>query len=327
MLEHVLTANHTDSLLYLPLADATVITFLSPALAGYACYLLFKEPFTRIEQIASMVSLLGVILIARPTSFFHLGNSNSGPHSPPGAPNITSTVADHGYHFPTPTSAQRLSAIAISLLGVAGSACVFTTLRWIGHRAHPLISVNYFAIWCTLVSFAALSIGSHIPPPLGSADLHLAFPVSLKQWGMLFFLGTCGFIMQFMMTAGLSHEKSNRATNMVYTNMLFALLFDRWVFGTVPGVWSLLGSGLILGSAIYVALQKGLAGDGRGVGREVEVGLLSDEDTAMLGDVDGFGDDEGDGEGQSVPLMEINVRDHDEERGQSVADGENNHQL
>ena len=128
--------------------------------------------------------------------------------------------------------------------------------------------------------------------------------------------------MQFMMTAGLSHEKSNRATNMVYTNMLFALLFDRWVFGTVPGVWSLLGSGLILGSAIYVAVQKGVAGDGvgRGVGREAEVGLLEDEERAMLGDVDGDDD-----EGQSMPLMVINVGDHDEESGQSVADGENNH--
>ena len=127
--------------------------------------------------------------------------------------------------------------------------------------------------------------------------------------------------MQFMMTAGLSHEKSNRATNMVYTNMLFALLFDRWVFGTVPGVWSLLGSGLILGSAIYVAVQKDVAGDGRGVGQEVEVGLLEDEERAMPGDVDG------DGEGQSMPLMAIGVGDHNEERDQSVADRENNHQT
>jgi drug/metabolite transporter (DMT)-like permease len=261
-----------------------------------------------------MVSLLGVILIARPTSFFHLGTSNQGPHSPPG-PTNTTTAADHGYNFPAPTSAQRLSAIAVSLLGVAGAACVYTTLRWIGHRAHPLISVNYFAIWCTLVSSIALSIGSHVPPPLGSPHLRFAFPASLKQWGMLFFLGTCGFIMQFMMTAGLSHEKSNRATNMVYTNMLFALLFDRWVFGTVPGVWSLLGSGLILGSAIYVAVQKGVARDGRAVGQEAEVGLLEDEERAMSGDVDSVGGDEGDSEGQSMPLMEINVGDHDEERG------------
>lgn len=129
--------------------------------------------------------------------------------------------------------------------------------------------------------------------------------------------------MQFMITAGLSHEKSNRATNMVYTNMLFALLFDRWVFGTIPGVWSLLGSGLILGSAIYVALQKG-SEDGRGSGQEADMGLLSDEERAMVNEFGSVVDSDGGGESQGLQLMEINVWDHDEEREQSVAYGENN---
>ena len=62
--------------------------------------------------------------------------------------------------------------------------------------------------------------------------------------------------MQFLLSAGLQHEKSSRATNMVYTQMLFALIFDKVVFGTNPSLLSLLGSSMILGSAIYVALQK-----------------------------------------------------------------------
>jgi hypothetical protein len=43
---------------------------------------------------------------------------------------------------------------------------------------------------------------------------------------------------------------------MVYTQMFFALGFDKLVFGTTPGFLSIIGSGLILGSAIYVAVQK-----------------------------------------------------------------------
>lgn len=38
--------------------------------------------------------------------------------------------------------------------------------------------------------------------------------------------------------------------------MLFALLFDKLVFGTNPTVLSFMGSLLILGSALYVATQK-----------------------------------------------------------------------
>jgi hypothetical protein len=67
---------------------------------------------------------------------------------------------------------------------------------------------------------------------------------------------------------------------MVYTQMLFALTFDKLVFGTTPGFLSILGSSLILGSAIYVAMHKEPAkkadADDRGPAtREEESGLMS----------------------------------------------------
>lgn len=43
---------------------------------------------------------------------------------------------------------------------------------------------------------------------------------------------------------------------MVYMQMLFALAFDKLVWGTTPGVLSITGSSLILGSAIYVAMHR-----------------------------------------------------------------------
>jgi hypothetical protein len=111
---------------------------------------------------------------------------------------------------------------------------------------------------------------------------------------MLLFLGVCGFVMQFMLTKGLAvggRGEGGRATNMIYTNMLFALGLDKFVFGMSPGWWSLAGSGLILGSAIFVAVGKGNSTEGvqgeRGRGdeelgliggNEVEMGLASEEE-------------------------------------------------
>jgi hypothetical protein len=43
---------------------------------------------------------------------------------------------------------------------------------------------------------------------------------------------------------------------MVYMQMLFALAFDKLVWGTTPGALSITGSSLILGSAIYVAIHR-----------------------------------------------------------------------
>ncbi|KAF1960132.1 hypothetical protein CC80DRAFT_438668 [Byssothecium circinans] len=244
------------SLLYLPLSDATVITFLAPSLACWACSFLINEPFTRMEQIAACVSLFGVVLIARPISLFSFLTHNNDPVPPASGdenfiPTPANTTADVPHRFAADydsvTPAQRAAAVGIAMLGVFGAAGAYTTIRWIGKRAHPLLSVNYFAIWCTFVS----TVMMFALPGVG-----FLLPTNLKDWTYLIFLGICGFVMQFLLAAGLQYEKSSRATNMVYCQMLFALTFDKLVFGTTPSALSIVGSSLILGSAMYVAMHR-----------------------------------------------------------------------
>jgi drug/metabolite transporter (DMT)-like permease len=181
--------------MYLPLADATVITFLSPSLACWACSYFINEPFTRMEQIAAYISLFGVVLIARPVSLLTaLSHSNepvppatgssSGDFMPT---NMTADPSDHlAAMINNVTPAQRGVAVGIAMLGVLGSAGAYTTLRWIGQRAHPLISVNYFATWCTIVSVVAM---------LALPNVGFLLPRYLKDWCYLLFLGICGFVM------------------------------------------------------------------------------------------------------------------------------------
>ncbi|KAF2833407.1 hypothetical protein CC86DRAFT_365319 [Ophiobolus disseminans] len=275
------------SLQYLPLADATVITFLAPSLACWACSFLINEPFTRMEQIAAYVSLFGVILIARPVSLFAslshsdetaIGDGISAPSN--------TTTADPGrlaaeHDSVTPT--QRATAVGFALLGVLGAAGAYTTIRWIGKRAHPLISVNYFATWCTIVSVVAM----FTVPAVG-----FLLPRYLTDWCYLIFLGICGFVMQFLLAAGLQYEKSSRATNMVYVQMLFALTFDKLVWGTTPGALSIIGSSLILGSAIYVAMHR----EDPNKLKEREIGDGDEERGLMMADIDMHRSDGGDDE-------------------------------
>jgi hypothetical protein len=53
--------------------------------------------------------------------------------------------------------------------------------------------------------------------------------------------------------------------------MLFALGFDKLIFGHSPSVLSILGSSLILGSAIVVALQKNSVAPTKSEGEESAV--------------------------------------------------------
>lgn len=235
------------SMAYIPLADATVITFLAPGVAGMICYFVLKEPFTRLEQLATLIALGGVVLIAKPVALFS---------HPAGGETTTDDPSDGGAsggeHEATPE--ERLVAVGVALLGVLGAAGAFTTLRAIGKRAHPLISVNYFGIISTIISASALVLG----PALGvdQPALRWVTPSSAKQWLLLLPLGIMGFVMQYLLTTGLGSDKSNRANAMVYTHMLFAASFDRWVFGHRMDLTSGAGCTLILGSAIGVMLMK-----------------------------------------------------------------------
>lgn len=245
------------SLMYLPLAEATVITFLAPSVSGYICHVLLHDPFTKKEQIASYLALAGVIFIARPTSLFSSSANDSHATAPStaveagAATNITQTQPPVGDDA---TPAQRAMAIGVALIGILGASGAYTTIRWIGKRAHPLISVNYFATWCTVVSTVVLIVAPLLD--IGQPAIRFALPGSLRQWFLLIFLGICGFVMQFLLTSGLGGEKSNRATAMVYTHMLFAVGFDKWVFGHEMGIMSLIGCSLIVGSALWAVLSK-----------------------------------------------------------------------
>ncbi|KAK1826332.1 hypothetical protein QBC39DRAFT_269230 [Podospora conica] len=259
------------SMMYLPLAESTVIAFLAPAIAGYICYLFLGYPYSVKERIATFIALAGVILIARPTSLF---GSHPSPAPVVSPSNSTTTATPHLLPGQDPTPAQRLVGIGIALIGVAGASGAYVTIKWIGSRAHPLISVTYFSVWSTVVSTTALLLAPLLK--INQPALRFALPASGYQWGLLTALGVCGFVMQFMMTAGLGGEKGNRATAMLYTHMLFAAGFDRWVFGVRMGVVSLAGCGLIVGSALWAALSKKEEGE-----RRKEGGL--EEGVPMLG--------------------------------------------
>ncbi|KAL8802952.1 MAG: hypothetical protein Q9223_006406 [Gallowayella weberi] len=283
---------------YLPLAEATVITFLAPMVACWACSILTHEPFPRAEQIAGLVSLVGVILIARPSSFFSL-DAGETPFASTLDDAVAATNSTIGLNSQLAemhgvTSTQRLFAIGVALIGVLGAASAYTTIRMIGQKAHPLISVNYFAAWTALIATAVLLL---------APGMEFRLPSGPKQWIYLVFLGVCGFVMQVLLTAGLSYEKSSRATNMVYTNMLFALAFDKLVFDTTLSRLSILGSSLILGSAIYVAVKQDPSQQSKmceRTGGDEEFGLgtnFDNDDTVM-----------NEGRGHLIGVQEVQLR-------------------
>ncbi|EFW23309.1 hypothetical protein D8B26_006803 [Coccidioides posadasii str. Silveira] len=262
------------SLGYLPLSEATVLTFLAPILTCYVCSLIMpNETFTRKQQLAGIASLLGVVLIARPTSLFSSIVRSSAEGIPPYS-NTTSlqspiaarnAIVGKSSTGPDSDSTQHLIAIGAALVGVLGATSAYTSIRKIGQRAHPLVSVNYFSTLTTIISTIAVLV---LP------NVSFRLPANVTETLLLCGLGICGFFLQFLLTAGLSYvpppsvvggngagsgkgsSHGSRATNMVYTQMLFALFYDRMIWNSMPSALSWAGSGIILASAIYVAIAR-----------------------------------------------------------------------
>ena len=235
---------------YLPLAESTVFRFLVPIITAWACSVFLGQVFTKQEFFAGVVAFLGVVVIAHPAAIFGRVEDNVNPGK--------GDQVD---------SAQRLVAIAVSVVGVLGASGAYTMIRVIGDRAHALISVNYFAIFATIGSTVAL---------LAIPGIGFTMPDGAREWILLTLLGFLGFVLQFLLTAGLQLDKSSKATSMLYTQVLFALLFDWAVWGVLPGTWSCVGGAVVIVSTLWSALQKSKK-------TAVTNKTIVDEESALLG--------------------------------------------
>lgn len=243
------------SLLYMPLSEATVLTFLAPIVACYASsFLMPDEPFTRKQQLAGLISLLGVVLIARPFSGTDSESPSASIEMVPANGTETSSSETLTSVSKTADTYHHLIAIVFALIGVLGAACAYTVIRLIGKRTHALVSVTYFSTYTTIISLVAM---------LAIPSVSFRFPANLTEWALLLGLGMAGFFLQYLLTAGLAYVpptgtpgRGTRATSMVYTQMLFALFYDKVVMDSTPSAVSWAGSGLILGSALYVAIAR-----------------------------------------------------------------------
>ncbi|KAI1333469.1 DUF6-domain-containing protein [Xylariaceae sp. FL0016] len=260
------------SLSYLEISDATAMTFLVPTWTAIVCYLWLGEPYRLQEALASLVALIGVLCIARPAFFSSISNSQP---SQGGTIHVNGTVTSSNLGYtqsmevsrPHPPATRAIAMVG-AVIGTLAAAIAYATIRVIGKRAHSLVSVNYFAVIATVGS--ALIILIH-------PDLHFAFPRGALEWTLLVIIGVAGFLLQFLLTEGLQREKGGRATNMIYIQMVFALIIERVIWGTTPPFLSMFGSVMIIGASLWLSMQKSNT-------KEVQQNtMLPDEESSLLG--------------------------------------------
>lgn len=92
---------------------------------------------------------------------------------------------------------------------------------------------------------------------------------------------------------------------MTYTQMLFALAADKIIFEHTPSILSIIGSSLILGSAIVVALQKSTPPTPK---ETTEGSRMVTDEEAQRGLLGGLRNIETGEDHDRLPLQEVQLR-------------------
>ena len=135
--------------------------------------------------------------------------------------------------------------LAIALVGAFCSATAYVVIRAIGGREHPQVVV----LWLPMLTVPMTA-------PFALADWR--WP-SARQALLLLAVGVTTQLGQLELTRGLQRERAGRATAIGYVQIVFSALWGVLVFGERPGLWTLAGSVIILGSTLAIAASRTVA--------------------------------------------------------------------
>ncbi|KAF9101954.1 hypothetical protein BGX27_011248 [Mortierella sp. AM989] len=230
----------------MPLADATVIFFLGPVFTAILARIVLKEPFGPLDALASTVSMIGVIFVAKPSILF--------PQEPPTSPLPPSEDG----------SVMQMSSVMMMLLqreqdhrriygalaGVCGAMCsavAYVIVRKIGKQgAHSMQHVTYFGVVSCLVSTIGLYTlqGGYVAPQ------------GTMMWTGVVVLGVAAFFGQILLNSGLQLAPLGPGTLMRMNDIVFAFAFQITIQHEKPDMFSVLGATLVMACTGGMALNK-----------------------------------------------------------------------
>jgi drug/metabolite transporter (DMT)-like permease len=188
------------SVKYLSIGTAVSLRYVAPIFASIFAVFLLKEKIKWIQWLFFLISLLGVFVLK-------------------------------GFD-------DQLNTIGLILVMLASvlSGLVYVIISKIGKSEHPIVIVNYFMVFATLLG-GVLSINNWVTP-VGS------------EWLFLMLLGVFGYFGQVYMTKAFQTASTNIVAPIKYFEVIYTATFGVFIFGEIYTFWSLFGISLIIGGLI-----------------------------------------------------------------------------
>ena len=136
-------------------------------------------------------------------------------------------------------------AALTSVLGIALAVCMVKRLP--PGESHVTM-LAYFCLFSLVI----------VAPPA----LIYWTPPSLPQWALLAVVGALGVVSQAMIIRAYTAGEASFVAPFDYLKLLLAGAIGFFVFGELPGPWTLLGAAVIIAAALYIARREAVRGTG-----------------------------------------------------------------
>ncbi|XP_054166193.1 solute carrier family 35 member G1-like [Oppia nitens] len=187
----------------IPLGDATTIQFTAPVVVIFLAVFVLKEPLTWLQFITGIITLGGVIIIARPEFIF-----GSDPFSAPG----------------------RTEGLIFSVIAMLSTATVMLILRKLRTTPIPVVCVWFSTVAMLTSLTVVLSIGQW------------RWPHGWFQYCMLVAIGILGISDQYFMTIALHYESAGPVAITRTLNIVLAFIWDVTIIGEQFDLLSVVGA-------------------------------------------------------------------------------------
>jgi len=160
---------------------------------------------------------------------------------------------------------RRLSAVFVGFIGV-----IVITQAW---------NANFhWAIFMSLAAFLSVSIYFVLTRKIAGIDNNpvtqfyasgiatfllapVAFwvwtpPSSILEWVSLFVIGIFGAIGHSLLTLAHRFAQASTLAPLVYVQIIYITIFSWVFFNTAPDFWTIIGTGIIVASGLYIWLRE-----------------------------------------------------------------------
>jgi drug/metabolite transporter (DMT)-like permease len=194
---------------YIPLSDATAISFLNPVFGMLLAIPLLGERVGKWRWIAAAMALVGALILLRPS----------------------------------PETFQLAGLLALAAAALMGLELIF--IKKLADREPPFqILLTNNALGLCIASVAVLPVWV-MPTPL--------------QWAALAGLGCLMAAAQTCFVNAMARADASFVTPFSYMTLLFATLYDAFIFDVIPDAVSWTGATIIVAGAALLAWRETLA--------------------------------------------------------------------